>query len=285
MWFHRLPVEPNRGRTLQSPQLIAPVCNNLKRHGVGVDLAQSGGMAERLTRRTHTVGKSSRQLLTATILVALTLSAGAQTRIEPHSNGYSPQQDVQLGQQAAAEVRQQLPMVNDRRTEDFVESLGERLIAEIPDYLRQPAFRYSFDVVNLKDINAFALPGGPMFLHRGMIEAAKTDGEVAGVMAHELSHVILRHGTAQATKGQKFQIGAIAGQILGGIVGGRTGSVIAQGSNLGLGVYFLKYGRSTNARRTFSARRSWRTRDTTRGRWPICSARSNSSGGVRRRSG
>ena len=200
-------------------------------------------MAERLTRRTRTVGRPSKPLLTATILVAFTLSAGAQTRIEPHSNGYSPQQDVQLGQQAAAEVRQQLPMVNDRRTEDFVESIGERLIAEIPDYLRQPAFRYSFDVVNLKDINAFALPGGPMFLHRGMIEAAKTDGEVAGVMAHELSHVILRHGTAQATKGQKFQIGAIAGQILGGIVGGRTGSIIAQGSNLGLGVYFLKYGR------------------------------------------
>ena len=120
-------------------------------------------MAERLTRRTHTVGNPSKQLLTATILVALTLSAGAQTRIEPHSNGYSPQQDVQLGQQAAAEVRQQLPMINDRRTEDFVESIGERLIAEIPDYLRQPAFRYTFDVVNLKDINAFALPGGPMF--------------------------------------------------------------------------------------------------------------------------
>jgi beta-barrel assembly-enhancing protease len=200
-------------------------------------------MAERLTRRPHKVGKPSKQLLTATILFALTLSAGAQTRIEPHSNAYSPQQDVQLGQQAAAEVRQQLPMVNDRRTEDFVESVGDRLIAEIPDYLRQPEFRYSFDVVNLRDINAFALPGGPMFLHRGMIEAAKTDGEVAGVMAHELSHVILRHGTAQATKGQKFQIGAIAGQILGGIVGGRTGSVIAQGSQLGLGVYFLKYGR------------------------------------------
>ncbi len=82
-----------------------------------------------------------------------------------------------------------------------------------------------------------------MFLHRGMIEAARTDAEVAGVMAHELSHVILRHGTAQATKGQKFQIGAIAGQVLGAIVGGRTGSVISQGSQVGLGVYFLKYGR------------------------------------------
>ena len=76
-----------------------------------------------------------------------------------------------------------------------------------------------------------------------MIEAARTDGEVAGVMAHELSHVILRHGTAQATKGQKFQIGAIAGQVLGAIVGGTTGSVIAQGSQFGLGAYFLKYSR------------------------------------------
>jgi hypothetical protein len=97
--------------------------------------------------------------------------------------------------------------------------------------------------VNLREINAFALPGGPMFLHRGMLEAAQTDGEVASVMAHELSHVILRHGTAQATKGQKFQIGAIAGQVLGAIVGGRAGSAISQGSQIGLGVYFLKYGR------------------------------------------
>jgi hypothetical protein len=66
---------------------------------------------------------------------------------------------------------------------------------------------------------------------------------MAGVMAHEISHVALRHGTAQATKGQKFQIGAVAGQILGAIVGGTAGSVIAQGSQFGLGAYFLKYSR------------------------------------------
>jgi hypothetical protein len=181
--------------------------------------------------------------LAAAIITVLTLSAGAQTRIEPDKNSYSPEQDVQLGRQAAAEVRQQLPLVKDQATEAFVEEIGERLVGEIPDYLRQPAFQYAFDVVNLKEINAFALPGGPMFLHRGMIEAARTDAEVAGVMAHELSHVILRHGTAQATKGQKFQIGAIAGQVLGAIVGGRAGSVISEGSQVGLGVYFLKYGR------------------------------------------
>ena len=75
------------------------------------------------------------------------------------------------------------------------------LVRAIPQHSRHPEFRYSFDVVNQKEINAFALPGGPMFLHRGMIEAAKNEGEVAGVMAHEIAHVALRHGTAQATKG------------------------------------------------------------------------------------
>ncbi len=179
------------------------------------------------------------------ILASVTLagSAAAQTTITPPKNSYSPQQDVELGRQAAGEVRQQLPLLRDERTENYVEDIGQRLIAHIPSNLRQPAFRYSFDVVNLRDINAFALPGGPMFLHRGMLQAAGSEGEVAGVMAHELSHVILRHGTAQASQGQKFQIGAVAGQILGAIVGGRTGGVIAQGSQIGLGTYFLKYGR------------------------------------------
>jgi Zn-dependent protease with chaperone function len=181
----------------------------------------------------------------AAVLVSITLagSAAAQTKITAPKNNYSPQQDVELGREAASEVRQQLPMLNDERTENYVEDIGQRLLDRIPAEFRQPAFRYSFDVVNLRDINAFALPGGPMFLNRGMLQAAGSEGEIAGVMAHELSHVILRHGTAQATKGQKFQIGAVAGQILGAIVGGRTGSVIAQGSQFGLGTWFLKYGR------------------------------------------
>ena len=82
-----------------------------------------------------------------------------------------------------------------------------------------------------------------MYLNRGMIEAAHDEGEIAGVMAHEMSHVMLRHGTAQATKGEKFQIGAIAGQVLGAIVGGTAGSIIANGSNIGLSTYFMKFSR------------------------------------------
>jgi len=185
----------------------------------------------------------SRPGLAVTVALSLVLSASAQTRITPPKNSYSPADDVKLGKQASAEAKKQLPMLNDERVDSLVEEIGRTLVGGIPAELRHSEFRYTFDVVNQKEINAFALPGGPMFVNRGMIEAAKTEGEVAGVMAHEISHVALRHGTAQATKGQKFQIGAIAGQILGAIVGGTTGSVIAQGSQFGLGAYFLKYGR------------------------------------------
>jgi hypothetical protein len=82
-----------------------------------------------------------------------------------------------------------------------------------------------------------------MFVNRGMIEAAKNEGEVAGVMAHEISHVALRHGTAQAGKATPFQIGQIAGGILGAIIGGTAGQVISQGTAFGLGTAFMKYGR------------------------------------------
>jgi hypothetical protein len=193
-------------------------------------------MTARPTRPFH------RAALAAVAAMAVA-SASAQTRITADKNKYTPAQDVQVGQQAADEVRRELPLLNDGRIDEYVAGIGRNLVRAIPPEFQHREFRYTFEVVNQKEINAFALPGGPMFLNRGMIEAAKAEGEVAGVMAHELSHVALRHGTAQATKGEKFQIGAIAGQILGAVVGGPAGSVIAQGSSFGLGAYFLKYGR------------------------------------------
>ena len=197
---------------------------------------------EGMTRLMHP-RSSSKQVLALVALLALASPGSAQTRIERHSNRYSPQQDVQLGREAAEQVRKQVPLLDDERTEDFVERIGERLISEIPPEFRQPEFRYTFELVNQKEINAFALPGGPMFLNRGMIQAARTEGEVAGVMAHELAHVILRHGTVQATRGQKAQIGAIAGQVLGSILGGRTGAIVASGTELTAGGFLLKYSR------------------------------------------
>ena len=118
-------------------------------------------------------------------------------------------------------------------------------MAAAPTELKQSVYEYSFTPVNLKEINAFALPGGPMFVHRGMFDAAASEGEVVGVMAHELSHVLLRHGTANATKAQNpwLQLGQIAGAIGGAVVGGAAGSAIAQGSQFGLGTLLLRYSR------------------------------------------
>jgi hypothetical protein len=177
-------------------------------------------------------------------MLALPLSALAEaTRIKAPGNSYSPQDDVKVGIQAAQEAEQQLPILRDGETTDYVNSVGQRLVRAIPEEFQHPEFRYSFQVVNQKEINAFALPGGPMFVNRGMIEAAHNEGEMAGVMAHELSHVALRHGTAQATKAQKYSILSGLGQVAGAIIGGGVGSVIGQGSQLGVGVYFLKFSR------------------------------------------
>ena len=118
-------------------------------------------------------------------------------------------------------------------------------MAAAPPELNEPVYEYSFTPVNLKEINAFALPGGPMFVHRGMFDAAAAEGEVVGVMAHELSHVLLRHGTANTSKAQNpwLQLGQIAGVVGGAVVGGAAGSAIAQGSQFGLGTLLLRYSR------------------------------------------
>src|SRR5262245_49538114 len=182
------------------------------------------------------------------LVVALSISAGslsAQTPVKIPKNRYTPQQDVELGRQGAAEVRQQFPVIDDQRIADYLTRLGDRLVAAAPPEFKSPLFQYSFTAVNLKEINAFALPGGPMFVHRGMFDAAATEAEVVGVMAHELSHVLLRHGTANASKAQNpwLQLGKLAGAVGGAAVGGQAGSAIAQGSQFGLGTLLLRYSR------------------------------------------
>jgi len=181
-------------------------------------------------------------LLTAVAVLAMPVSVWSQTQIKYHSNKYKPADDVKVGRQAAAEVEQQMPILNDSDATNYVSRVGQRLVSSIPSEFQHPEFQYYFKIVNARDINAFALPGGPMYVNRGMIEAAHNEGEMAGVMAHELSHVALRHGTAQASKAQKY--GLLAGilGIGGAIVGGPAGAA-AQIAGQGVGVYFLKFSR------------------------------------------
>lgn len=179
-------------------------------------------------------------LLSALVLVPL--AAYGQTPVKIPKNKYKVQDDVELGRKAAGQVDRQFPILNDADATRYVEQVGRRLVAAIPSQFQQQAFNYRFKVVNARDINAFALPGGPMYVNRGMIEAAKNEGEMAGVMAHEISHVALRHATAQQTKlnnplNQILGIGAIiGGGILAGQAGAQAGQVFAAG-------YFLRYSR------------------------------------------
>jgi Zn-dependent protease with chaperone function len=191
---------------------------------------------------------SKRRLRAAAVAAVMSLISAsllAQTAIKLPKNKYTPKQDVELGREAAAEVRRQYPIIQNDQISSYLTRLGERLSAAAPSELKDPVYEFSFTPVNLKEINAFALPGGPMFVHRGMIEAAAGEGEVAGVMAHELSHVLLRHGTANATKAQNpwLQMGQLAGALGGAVVGGGVGSAIAQGSQFGLGTLLLRYSR------------------------------------------
>jgi beta-barrel assembly-enhancing protease len=190
---------------------------------------------------------SRRHTLPVAVLIATLMVSSlpfAQTKVVPPKNRYSVADDVKLGREAAAQAKKELPMLNDERVDDWVEDIGARLAQAIPPELRRPEFTYTFDVINQKEINAFALPGGPMFLNRGMIESANSEGEVAGVMGHEMAHVALRHGTAQASSGTGAQIGSILGQITGAIIGGTAGSIISTGSQITAGAYVMKYSRS-----------------------------------------
>src|SRR3989442_9085669 len=98
----------------------------------------------------------------------LTALLAAQTLITPPRNKYSPEEDVKLGQQAASQVEQQLPIMRDDGVTSYIQGVGGRLVDAIPPQLRRPEFHYTFAVVNVREINAFALPGGPMYINRGM---------------------------------------------------------------------------------------------------------------------
>src|SRR5215813_1648660 len=167
-------------------------------------------------------------------------SAAQRTQLRPGWNLFSPQQDVQVGKQAATDAQQKLPMCNLPRADKYLTQLGKRLT----DHLNTNGVQYpwEFHCVNDRSINAFALPGGYVFVNRGAIEAADNEAELAAVMAHELSHVALRHGTNQATKAQAAQAGVgIFGAIFGGTTGG---ALLTQLGSFTAGGVLLKYSRS-----------------------------------------
>lgn len=160
--------------------------------------------------------------------------------LKPGFNLYSKQQDIELGKQAAARIRQQYQQVQSRDLQAYVQKIGERL-TRTPSVSRS-GFPFSFTLLNYKEVNAFALPGGPAFIFTGLMKASDNEAELAGVLAHEISHVVLRHGTHQASKaniaeGPARIIGAVNSLTL-------FGRLLNVGLGLGLNGIFLKFSRT-----------------------------------------
>jgi hypothetical protein len=151
-----------------------------------------------------------------------------------------------IGMQAAAQVYQQMPVLPDNSPEtQYIRQLGQKLVATIPPEFSWP---FEFHVVAQKDINAFALPGGPMFVNIGTVTAAANEAELAGVMAHEMSHVYMQHSAKQASKAQTTGLLAgIAEAAIGATVGGTVGQLGEMGIQMGAQGLTLKYSRSDEA--------------------------------------
>ncbi len=166
---------------------------------------------------------------------------------KPGFNLFSPAQDVEVGQKASREVNGQLQLVRDSQVAGYVNQLGKRLAQFAPNQPRGVKYDWTFHVVNSSDINAFALPGGFIYVNRGAIEAAQDEAQIAGVIAHEEGHVVMRHGTHQASQ---IMLAQAPLSILAGLLGQSSslGSQMAQlGIAFGVNSILLRNSRAAEA--------------------------------------
>ncbi|HZQ94701.1 MAG TPA: M48 family metallopeptidase [Candidatus Sulfotelmatobacter sp.] len=160
---------------------------------------------------------------------------------DPGRPGMSRDKQEQLGLKTAAEVYKVMPVLPDSDpVAQYVKQLGGKLLGVVP---RQESWPYQFHVVQQSDINAFALPGGPIFVNIGTINAADNEAELAGVLAHEMSHVYMQHSAKQAPKREWANVlGA-----LGGLLGGSAGDLAKMGIQFGAGTLLMRYSRHDEA--------------------------------------
>jgi beta-barrel assembly-enhancing protease len=197
-----------------------------------------------ITPRPHTMSpyggarSTARTRFSAGLVAFLTVVSSELTPAQAGPNFFSAKQDVELGRAAAEEVERTKPILRGSRYERRVQSIVSRLSRHAPG----ARYSYRARVIDDRELNAFALPGGFLYVNRGLIDNA-TEGELAGVIAHEMAHIGLRHGTQQASRGLLAQAGL---EILGGLAGRRdrdTGNIVKGVGGLGANVLFLKYSR------------------------------------------
>jgi predicted Zn-dependent protease len=191
--------------------------------------------------------KASRQMLAlflALMLTAAPLGAQSSPQLpDPGRTSINREQQEKIGLQAVDEVYRQMPVLPDSHpVTQYVQQLGRKLQGVIPGDRTWP---YQFHVIPQKEINAFALPGGPIFVNIGTIQAAENEAQLAGVLAHEMSHVYMQHSAKQMAKAQwTGLLAGIAGAVL---PQSGVGSLARAGIQIGAGTVMMKYSRSDEA--------------------------------------
>ncbi len=205
----------------------------------GCESQQRNASIRSSLRRSGIAQRMALALMAATLLITPAARAD-RTKLKPGWNLFSPQQDIELGSRISKDAERQLPMCNDSQVDAYLNRLGRRLAEQAPTGGVQ--YPFQFRCVNDRAINAFALPGGFVYINRGAIEAADDEAQLAGVMAHEISHVAMRHGTNQASKGAGWQLGLGA---LGAMMGGNmVGGLLTQLGGFAANSVLLKYSRT-----------------------------------------
>src|SRR5262245_22439416 len=162
----------------------------------GRDFLSSHFLSDMIRSLTHhPMTRHSMRSFRAAATLTLALLAGACA--------ISQQQEVQMGQDYAAEIEKQIPIVHDAEVDSYINLLGNSLARVVDDR----ALTWHFSVVNSNDLNAFAIPGGHIYINRGLVARATNMAEIAGVLGHEIGHVTKRHSVQQMQKAQGANIG------------------------------------------------------------------------------
>src|SRR5688572_13683430 len=174
--------------------------------------------------------------MTRALITILAVALGTTTLAGQFSL-VSVEQEIEIGREANAQVRKEVPEVRDAAANQYIRALGQRLVQQATG----PKYPYSFSMADYREINAFALPGGPVWIHRGVLHAATNESQVAGVLAHEVAHISQRHAASQLTKGMMANLGlGLLGAVLGGGAGGSTAQAAAAFLTNGI---FMKFSR------------------------------------------
>jgi len=159
-------------------------------------------------------------------------------------NFYSIEKEIALGKGLAQEVERSSKLIDDPVVTEYVNRVGQNLVrnsdARVP---------FTIKVIDSDEVNAFALPGGFFYVNSGLILRAQEESELAGVMAHEISHVTARHGTKNATKGEMMQLATIPLMLLG--PAGWAGYGLYEGLNIAIPLTYLKFSRDSEREADF----------------------------------